>query len=97
MPMDTKRYPHDWKRIAFEVKQEAGWRCEECGTQCRRPGEPFVTHRLTLTVAHLNHTPEDCRRDNLRALCAPCHLRYDAQHHAETRMQKMTEQTAMEL
>lgn len=27
----------------------------------------------------------DCEPENLRALCAPCHLRYDRQHHAETR------------
>jgi hypothetical protein len=34
--------------------------------------------RFTLTVAHLNHRPEDCRPENLRALCAPCHCRMDA-------------------
>lgn len=34
--------------------------------------------RFRLTVAHLNHRPEDCSPKNLRALCAPCHLRYDA-------------------
>lgn len=33
--------------------------------------------RFMLTVAHLNHRPEDCDRSNLRALCAPCHCRYD--------------------
>ena len=85
MPVDWNDYPPDWREIALAVKESAGWRCEECGRQCRRPGEPFDTHRRTLTVAHLNHDPMDCRRGNLRALCAPCHLRYDAGHHAETR------------
>lgn len=33
--------------------------------------------RFILTVAHLNHQPEDCRRENLKALCSVCHLRYD--------------------
>jgi hypothetical protein len=33
--------------------------------------------RFLLTVAHLNHIPADCGRDNLKALCAPCHCRYD--------------------
>lgn len=33
--------------------------------------------KYTLTVAHLNHCPEDCSPENLRALCAPCHCRYD--------------------
>lgn len=33
--------------------------------------------RFVLTTAHLNHRPEDCRPENLRALCAPCHCRMD--------------------
>lgn len=33
--------------------------------------------RFTLTVAHLDHIPSNCDRSNLRALCAPCHCRYD--------------------
>lgn len=85
MPMEKHRYPPDWNKIAYSVKEAADWKCQECGKQCRRPGEPFDTHKRTLTVAHLNHMPEDCRTENLRALCAPCHLRYDAEHHAETR------------
>lgn len=98
MPMERERYPKDWEQIAFALKEEAGWRCEECGKQCRRPGEPFVSHRYTLTVAHLNHTPEDCRRENLRCLCAPCHLKYDKEHHAETRRRHRRErQTAIDL
>ncbi|MBT9314210.1 HNH endonuclease [Leptothoe spongobia] len=35
--------------------------------------------RFTLTVAHLDHRPENCKRSNLKALCAPCHCRYDLQ------------------
>lgn len=85
MPMDRSRYPSNWPEIALRVKEEAGWICEKCGKQCRRPGEPFDTHQRTLTVSHKNHKPEDCRRENLQALCAPCHLAYDAEHHAETR------------
>lgn len=46
---------------------------------------PITTSRVVLTVAHLNHQPEDCRDENLRAMCQRCHLRYDADHHAETR------------
>lgn len=33
--------------------------------------------RWVLTVAHLDHNPSNCERQNLRALCAPCHCRYD--------------------
>lgn len=35
--------------------------------------------RYVLTVSHGNHEPSDCRAENLRALCSPCHLRYDNQ------------------
>jgi hypothetical protein len=37
--------------------------------------------RVVLTVAHLNHTPEDCRDENLAALCQRCHLGYDMRTH----------------
>ncbi len=77
MPMDRSRYPPDWEAIAFGVKQRANWVCEVCGKPCRRPGEKFDTHKRTLTVAHINHTPEDCDENNLVAACAPCHLDYD--------------------
>lgn len=91
MPMERHRYPKNWKEIADGVKEASGWKCEKCGKQCRKPGEAFDTHRNTLTVAHLNHTPEDVRASNLMAMCAPCHLRYDAEHHAETRRRKKQE------
>ena len=41
--------------------------------------------RFTLTVAHLDHTPENCDRANLKALCAPCHNKYDAPNRAVNR------------
>lgn len=50
MPMRRDQYPTDWDEIAMAVKEAAGWRCQECGMQCRRPREPFDTHRRTLTV-----------------------------------------------
>lgn len=86
--MERERYPADWKQIANRVKDEVGWICQFCGKQCRRPGEPFTTHRNTLTVAHIDHIPEHMARENLLALCAPCHLRYDAKQHAESRRKR---------
>lgn len=37
--------------------------------------------RVVLTVAHLNHIPEDCNNSNLAALCQKCHLNYDNPTH----------------
>ena len=36
---------------------------------------------VVLTIAHLDHVPENCVDDNLRAWCQRCHLRYDHDHH----------------
>ncbi|OUC15644.1 MAG: hypothetical protein B0A82_05825 [Alkalinema sp. CACIAM 70d] len=44
--------------------------------------------RFTLTVAHLNHIPQDCRPENLKALCAPCHCRMDLKAMATKRRLK---------
>lgn len=41
--------------------------------------------KVVLTIAHLDHTPENYDPTNLRALCQRCHNKYDAQHRAETR------------
>lgn len=40
--------------------------------------------RIVLTVAHLDHTPENCDPSNLKAMCQRCHLNYDKAHHANT-------------
>lgn len=36
---------------------------------------------IVLTIAHLNHQPEDCRPENLAAMCQRHHLAYDHDHH----------------
>jgi len=37
--------------------------------------------RIVLTVMHLDHNPENNDRQNLKAACQACHLRYDHKHH----------------
>lgn len=46
-------------------------------------GEKII--KIVLTVAHLDHNPQNCSPENLRALCQKCHLTYDIEHHKETR------------
>lgn len=36
---------------------------------------------IVLTVAHLDHNPENCDPENLRAWCQRHHLAYDHEHH----------------
>lgn len=84
MPMDKKRYPKDWNAIALQIKSKAKWQCQRCGKQCLKPSDD-TKHlsrsewgKQTLTVHHINLTPEDCSPKNLIALCAPCHLKVHA-------------------
>jgi hypothetical protein len=91
------RYPHNWKTISHRIRFErAQGQCEcqgECGRathegRCpNRHGMPAygTGSNVILTTAHLDHTPENCEDDNLKAMCQGCHLHYDRDHHAETR------------
>ena len=36
---------------------------------------------IVLTIAHLDHVPENCDPSNLKAMCQKCHLAYDSEHH----------------
>lgn len=86
-PENRDRYPKNWRQISLRIKERAGWRCEcsgECGLHgehgCSRyHGEVMQgrTRPVVLTVAHLDHQPENCQEDNLKALCEGCHNRYD--------------------
>jgi hypothetical protein len=44
--------------------------------------------RWIITVAHLDHVPGNCDRANLKALCNPCHCRYDLQQMGQKIMLK---------
>lgn len=81
---DRARYPAEWPLINLWVRVCAGWRCEWCPAVQGEP-HPVTGSRVVLTVAHLNHTPEDVTPNNLRALCQKCHLGYDKDHHQRTR------------
>lgn len=40
--------------------------------------------KIVLTIAHLDHQPENNISSNLAAYCQKCHLRYDSVHHRQT-------------
>lgn len=46
---------------------------------------PITGSKVVLTVAHLDHAPENCDLKNLKAMCQRCHLRYDSKMHAVNR------------
>lgn len=84
-PENKARYPKDWKAISRRIRFErAQNRCEGCGAENYK-SHPVTGSKVILTVAHLNHTPEDCRDENLKAFCQKCHNAYDAEHRRQTR------------
>ena len=82
-PENKALYPSNWKEIRTSMLRRANNCCEFCGIPnytIRENGSKVV-----LTIAHLDHTPQNCDPSNLRALCQKCHNNYDAPHRAETR------------
>lgn len=65
---DNPRTYSEARQIAAEIDHDQS----EEGTK------PIV---IVLTIAHLDHVPENCSDENLRALCQRHHLAHDAEHH----------------
>jgi hypothetical protein len=92
-PENRARYPKDWKALSARIRfDRAGGRCE-CIGECdidhagrcdalHGQAHPVTGSTVVLTTAHLDHTPENCGDDNLKAMCQRCHLRLDRHHHA---------------
>lgn len=94
MPVDKKRYGSNWKKISLTIRRIAGNRCEFCGVSNGSALRSGRKGKVILTVAHLGvayangkpgniHDKHDVRRENLKALCQACHLRYDIEEHIE--------------
>lgn len=82
-PENRSRYPKDWRKISEARREAAEHKCEGSPTypDCRAKNghpHPVTGSRVVLTVAHLDHQPENCEPDNLRAWCQRCHNTYDA-------------------
>jgi 5-methylcytosine-specific restriction endonuclease McrA len=80
-PEERARYPKNWPDIRARIQARAGDKCEWCGAENHKP-HPVTGAMVVCTTAHLNHTPEDCRDENLKFLCQKCHNGYDAKHRA---------------
>lgn len=72
-------YPHEWESLAHEVKAANNYQCQSCNQQCRRPGDPFDTHKRTLALAHITQD-YFAAEVQVAPLCSDCHLRFDAGH-----------------
>lgn len=76
------RYPKDWPAISRRIRERAGNCCEgspafpDCRAANGEP-HPVTGSKVVLTVAHLDHQPENVADENLRAWCQKCHNTYD--------------------
>jgi len=70
---------HVW-RLASDTPYMDGY-CADTGAVVPGTGEDAVCWgravKVVLTVAHLDHMPENCADDNLKAWCQRCHNIYD--------------------
>ncbi len=106
-PENKKRYPDNWSTyIRPEILKRADHRCEGSPAfpECRAKNgvaHPITGSTVVLTIAHLDHQPENCdgmqnflewvpvEESNLRAWCQLCHNTYDQPH--RTRCDKTLE------
>jgi 5-methylcytosine-specific restriction endonuclease McrA len=83
--MDRSRYPDNWEEIAFEVKSEANWECQECGRPCRQPGEDeseFAVEVLNLGWGSYFDAPQ-------RFTLTTAHLDQDPQNNAPSNLRAL--------
>jgi hypothetical protein len=77
---------------AFEQRLDPKWQplLAEKRADYERTGVlKYKPQRFLLTVAHLDQDPSNSDPENLSALCAPCHLRYDRRFQGFNRRQKL--------
>jgi hypothetical protein len=87
-PENKERYPKDWAKISMRIRFDRAKNICECIGECgddhggrclaiNREPHPITGSMVVLTVAHLDHIPENCADENLKAMCQRCHNRYD--------------------
>jgi len=76
-PLNT--YSIDFNEISQKIKNDSGWRCQECGIDLSEK-----TSKKWLHVHHKNGLKYDNSRDNLEALCIKCHAKKPNHGHIES-------------
>ena len=89
LKLNRERYPKNWaSEIRPQILERAHHACEgspkypDCRAKNYKP-HPITGSFVVLTIGHLDHIPENCNEQNLRAWCQRCHLTYDAPRRRE--------------
>jgi 5-methylcytosine-specific restriction endonuclease McrA len=79
--IETLGNGHQIIRLPWKAwNQECGRRAETIGGFLNDGKRRWVD--IVLTIAHLDHNPQNNADDNLQALCKWCHLKHDVRFHA---------------
>lgn len=70
---------------------------EVCTDEAPEEIRRYKPQRFALSVAHLDQNPRNNQPENLKALCMPCHLRYDRRYQGFNRMNKLERQGQLNL
>src|SRR2546423_9105255 len=54
-----RRYPSNWKRLAWECKDRAGWQCQRCGIRHGQIRWSLRTNRAYPVWLHAHHINAD--------------------------------------
>ena len=73
MPVNWEKYPKNWKYIAYKVKNNANWTCENCGRICKKPEESWEEFALRLDPSKL----EELSQKKIRFVLTVAHLDHD--------------------
>lgn len=70
-------YPKNWRALARECKELAGWRCAECfiehgAIRVSWAGRPYPVY---MVAAHVDHDPHN-PTPRLACVCPRCHWRF---------------------
>jgi 5-methylcytosine-specific restriction endonuclease McrA len=87
-------YPRNWKEIRAAILARSLNCCENCGVKNHEP-HPMTGSKVVLTVAHLDHNPQNNKPENLSALCQLCHNRHDAAKRAAGRKRRRAQSQRM--
>jgi hypothetical protein len=85
------------KVYPFLCRLDDSWIAQMVDGDIKEDDAELKPQRFTLTVAHLDQDPSNNAANNLKALCAPCHLKHDAQFLMHNRMLKRERQGQLRL
>lgn len=86
VPINKDEYHENFEKRAHECKEQAGWKCEQCGTRHgdKRISKSGELDTVSVQAAHVNHDPMNPDAV-LICLCESCHLKHDGSEHGKKR------------